>query len=292
MSDLKKLLLPYKNIIEKEIHLALPRFGRKTALYEACEYVLTSDGKRFRPAIVMMVANALSSKHSVVEAALAVEFFHTASLIADDLPCMDNEEKRRDRETVHLKYGEASALLTSYALIAAGYECLARNTRHLQEQAHPLAEKIGILALENATFNTGVHGATGGQFLDLFPPEITKEILLETTHKKTVSLFEIALVLGWLFAGGQLSKLSLVKKAAYHYGMAFQIADDIDDYENDSQEKRQMNAVHFLGHNKTSELFHEEINQYYHLLKELEVDTVELKALGKFLEEMVGNEVN
>ncbi len=289
MSDLKKILLPYKKIIENEINLALSRFGRKTALYDACEYVLTSDGKRFRPAIVMMVANALSSKHSVVEAALAVEFFHTASLIADDLPCMDNEEKRRDRETVHLKYGEASALLTSYALIAAGYECLARNTRYLQEQAHPLAEKIGILALENATFNTGVHGATGGQFLDLFPPENTQEILLETTNKKTVSLFEIALVLGWLFGGGNLSKLPSVKKAAYHYGMAFQIADDIDDYDADSKEKRQMNVIHFMGKDKTKELFHEEINQYYHYLKELEIETDELKALGEFLVEMVKN---
>ncbi|KAF3362566.1 putative geranyltranstransferase [Chlamydiales bacterium STE3] len=285
--ELKKILEPYQKLIEAEIIQSLPRFGSKTSLYEACEYVLTSGGKRFRPAIVMMVANALSAKHSVVEAALAVEFFHTASLIADDLPCMDNEEKRRNKETVHKKFGEASALLTSYALIAAGYESLARNTRHMQHHSHPLAEKIGLLALENATFNTGIYGATGGQFLDLFPPQKTHEILYETTQKKTVSLFEIALVLGWLFGGGNLSKLTLVKKAAYHYGMAFQIADDIDDYDEDSLEKRQMNVIHFLGHEKTRELFHGEISNYFICLKELEIDTEELRSLGNYLIEMV-----
>lgn len=285
--DLKKILAPYQKIIESEITQSLSRFGSETDLYKACEYVLTNGGKRFRPAIVMMVANALTAKHRVVEAALAIEYFHTASLIADDLPSMDNEEKRRDKETVHRKFGEASALLASYALIAAGYECLARNTRYLQQVDHPLAEKIGILALENATFNTGIHGATGGQFLDLFPPQLSQEILLETTQKKTVSLFEIAMVLGWLFGGGNLSKLPLVKKASYHYGMAFQIADDIDDYETDTVEKRQMNVIHFLGHEKTKSLFHEEIAAFFQCLSELDIDTEELHSLGDYLVEQV-----
>lgn len=287
MSNLKKVLEPYQKIIEKEILLSLPRFGSTTSLYEACEYVLTSAGKRFRPAIVLMVANALSSKHQVTEAALAIEFFHTASLIADDLPCMDDEKVRRDKEAVHRKFGEAKALLASYALIAAGYECIAKNTRHLQESQQPLAEKIGILALENATYNTGIHGATGGQFLDLFPPHSTQEILFETTKKKTVSLFEIAMLFGWLFGGGNISKIPLVKKAAYHYGMAFQIADDIEDYETDSNEKRQMNAVHFLGEEGAKKMFHEEIRNYFTLLRELEIDTEELRTLGDFLLEKV-----
>lgn len=284
---LKNILAPYQKLIDSEIVKALPRFGAKTDLYKACEYVLTSSGKRFRPAIVLMMANALPEKRSVMEAALAIEFFHTASLIADDLPSMDNEEIRRDKETVHRKFGEASALLASYALIAAGYECLARNTRNLLEAEHPLAEKIGILALENATFNTGMQGATGGQFLDLFPPQLTQEVLFETTQKKTVSLFEIAMVLGWLFGGGNLSKLPLVKKTAYHYGMAFQIADDIDDYESDSEEERQMNVIHFLGKEKTKELFQKEISAFFQCLNELDIDTEELTTLGDYLIEQV-----
>lgn len=284
---LKKILAPYQKIIEWEISQALPRFGTKTELYQACEYVLTNGGKRFRPAIVMMVANALPSKNRVVEAALAIEFFHTASLIADDLPSMDNEEMRREKETVHRKFGEASALLASYALIAAGYECLARNTRQLQQEENPLAEKIGILALENATFNTGIQGATGGQFIDLFPPRLTQDVLFETTQKKTVSLFEIAMVLGWLFGGGNLSKLPLVKKASYHYGMAFQIADDIEDFDTDTAEKRQMNVISFLGKERTKEMFYEEIDAFFKCLEELEINTEELQALGDFLVEQV-----
>lgn len=283
MDDLKRILSPYQKKIERELRLFIGNLGKDTSLRQACEYALLTEGKRFRPALVLMVSNALMSQHDVIEAALAIEFFHTASLIADDLPCMDDDDSRRERPTLHKVYGEAKALLASYALIAAGYECLAKNTRLLQRSSHPNADSIGILALENATFNTGIHGATGGQFLDLFPPEMTKEILDETIQKKTVSLFEISMVLGWLFGGGNLAKLPLVKQAAYHYGMAFQMADDISDYSQDSEEKRAINTVSLLGLNKTQELFYKDTEEYFRLLKELGIHSEEMAALGHFL---------
>lgn len=283
MDDLKRILSPYQKKIEKELRLFIVKLGKDTPLRQACEYALLTEGKRFRPALVLMVANALMTQHEVIEAALAIEFFHTASLIADDLPCMDDDDSRRERPTLHKVYGEAKALLASYALIAAGYECLAKNSRLLQESSHPNAESICLLALENATFNTGIHGATGGQFLDLFPPEMTKEVLDETIQKKTVSLFEISMVLGWLFGGGNLAKLPLVKQAAYHYGMAFQMADDISDYQQDSAEKRAVNTVSLLGLDKTRELFYQDIEEYFRLLKELGIHSEEMAALGHFL---------
>src|SRR5437016_8742652 len=124
-----KALAPYKARIEPAIVSSLSRFGEKTELRDACEYSLQTGGKRFRPAIVYMVTDALKSKNDVTDAALAVEFFHTASLIADDLPCMDNDDFRRGRPTTHKVYPESVALLASFALIAAGFEYIAMNSK-------------------------------------------------------------------------------------------------------------------------------------------------------------------
>ena len=139
----------------------------KNTLRDACEYALSNGGKRFRPALVLMIAESLGHQADAMEAALAVEFFHTASLIADDLPCMDDDEERRDHPALHVKYDEATALLVSYGLIAGGYGCLARCAQILKSSNAPFAQeadRICVMALENSTFNTGLLGATGGQF--------------------------------------------------------------------------------------------------------------------------------
>src|SRR6202167_2596390 len=101
----------HRDKIEQEIAKSILSFGEKTKLRDACEYALTTSGKRFRPLIVIFIAEALGNGLNVYEAALAVEFFHTASLIADDLPCMDNDDERRDKPSLHKVYGEAIALL-------------------------------------------------------------------------------------------------------------------------------------------------------------------------------------
>ena len=126
--------------IEKEIARSILSFGEKTKLRDACEYALLSGGKRLRPIIVMMVADGLGHDLDVAPAALAVEFLHTASLVADDLPCMDNDDERREKPSLHKAYGESVALLASYSLIFAGYEKLHENcTVMKQADPHSLA---------------------------------------------------------------------------------------------------------------------------------------------------------
>jgi len=126
--------------------------GEKTKLRDACEYALKSGGKRFRPLLVLLVAEALGNNLNVLDAALSVEFFHTASLIVDDLPCMDNEEERRSQPTLHKIYGESIALLSSYALICAAFEKIHTNTTTMRESTfRETADAAGMLALENAT---------------------------------------------------------------------------------------------------------------------------------------------
>ena len=91
----------YRCSFEKRLKGIVESFGDKNSLRDACEYALSCGGKRLRPLIVMMTADALSHQLDVFSAALGVEFFHTASLIADDLPCMDNDDFRRGHPPFH-----------------------------------------------------------------------------------------------------------------------------------------------------------------------------------------------
>lgn len=251
-----------------------------TSLSRACFYALASGGKRFRPAIVYMIGQALGCKHSLDEAALSVEMFHTASLIADDLPCMDDDDLRRGRPAVHKAFGESTALLASYALIAEGYAMVARAATYL---ADPDSLK---LVLENFSRNTGALGATGGQFLDLYPPNLHLETVLEIMNKKTVTLFEVSFVLGWVFGGGDIHLLEHVKKAAYHFGMAFQIADDIQDIKQDKDREGAVNLALLLGLEKAKIRFFEDAEAFQAELKMLSLEKSELTNIIELLKEI------
>ncbi len=276
-------LTHYQHLIAEKIHANMSLLGPKTKLREACEYALTNGGKRIRPIIVLQVAEALGYNADVTHAALAIEYFHTASLVADDLPCMDDDDERRSKPSVHKTYGEAVALLVSYALIAAGYSCLERNAKSLKQSGLPfasLSDHICVLALENATFYTGLEGATGGQFLDIFPPNLHLETLREVIHKKTVSLFEISFVFGWLYGGGAIEKLPLVKQAASHFGMAFQIADDLGDMLQDCENERVVNMANVFGVEAAQQMLQKEAEGYRQTLAQLGLDTPELLQLA------------
>ena len=269
----------YKLQVQSFIKDNLCAFGKPSLLLEACDYALSSGGKRYRPSLVLMIASALNKGADVRFAALSVEFFHTASLVADDLPSMDDDDERRHQPSVHKKYGEGVALLTSYALIAAGYECIIKNVCVLRDAKLSFSAEsdlIGMLALENATFNTGLNGATGGQFLDIAPPDFSLETLKEIIHKKTSSLFEIAFVFGWLFGGGDLKRLEEVKAAASHFGLSFQIVDDFGDRVQDIKNGRTINLVNVFGEEVAAQIFYEEIEAYKQKIRALGLGSTEL----------------
>lgn len=279
--------------IEQDIARSIVDLGPKTKLRDACEYALLSGGKRLRPIIVMLVADALDHELPVGPAALAIEFFHTASLIADDLPCMDNDDERRSKPALHKVYGESIALLASYALICAGFRKIYENAELMKEGKIPYnqrADLVCTMALESATSCAGILGATGGQFLDLFPPLLNLEALREIIYKKTVTLFEGSFVLGWLFGGGDLSGLDKIKKVAYHLGMAFQIADDISDASQD-ESLRKLNSVKVLGKERAAALFHHEMEQFRHSMSALNLFTPSFEKMGELLTKQVQNEL-
>lgn len=287
--ELMRILHPYKEKVEREIQSLMENFGEKTALRDACEYALLTPGKRFRPAIVLMVAGALGANPDVLKAALAVEFFHTASLIADDLPCMDNDDMRRGRKTVHKEFDEAIALLASFALIASGFEHIADGSEQLKQipQLAAGADEICRIATKEAGRVNGIMGLIGGQYLDLYPTEVTEQLLLEIIEKKTVVLFELSFILGWLFGGGERAQLAEVKKAAYHFGCAYQIYDDIDDYEQDMKAQKKVNYAVIFGIEKAKEAVSTHVRLFRENLALLDLHSKPLEQLGDILGKLV-----
>jgi geranylgeranyl diphosphate synthase type II len=276
----------HRDKIEKDIAKSIACLGDKNTLRDACEYALTNGGKRYRPLIVMMVAEALGHGLDVSEAALSVEYFHTASLIADDLPCMDNDDERRNKPTAHKVYGETIALLSSYALITAAFEKIHKATVILHNAGSAFSEnanRAGMIALECASYCSGIKGATGGQYLDLFPPSATLEAVKDIIEKKTVTLFEVAFVFGFVFGGGDLSLVEDVEMLGYHLGMAFQIADDIEDLMQDDKHPKNLSMAKLVGIERSFVLFEEYMGLLVEKLKSLKLYTPSFAKMTEML---------
>jgi geranylgeranyl diphosphate synthase type II len=274
---------PYLDHIERNLIDAIETMGDPSPLRDACAYALQGGGKRLRPILVCMIAQALGRGRDVMRAALGVEFFHTASLIADDLPCMDNDDMRRDRPSLHKVFGESTALLASYTLISAGYAAICDASRRLKEQlpdrvAH--IDAITLRCLETVTGCAGLNGATHGQFLDLFPPDQSLDTILTIIHRKTATLFEASFILGWLFGGGSEGDLEEVRACARHLGAAFQIADDCEDFKQDVEHATGLNMARVLGWKKTRSIFEQEMDGFCRSLQSLGLWTEPFQRLS------------
>lgn len=267
-------LKQYQETVENALKGYINAWSVKSALRDACEYALLNGGKRFRPILVLLIAKSLPFQFDATQAALAVEFFHTASLIADDLPCMDDEELRRQKPALHKAFGEATAILASYSLIAAGYELLAANGELLKQKglSQEKADRLIVLAMQNVSVNMGLNGASAGQYFDIYPSHFDLAEIFETIRKKTVTLFEISFVLGWLFGGGNPEKIDQVKNAAKHFGMAFQIADDFIDAQDDALQDRKINTVNLLGKNEAQILLDYHLESFTTTCENLELN--------------------
>lgn len=258
------LLSNFKDKFENVLLKELGTWKEAGPLKKACLYSL-SGGKRLRPIIVLMIGDALGGG-ALCNAALAMEFFHTASLIADDLPSMDDDEKRRGVLTLHKVFGEATALLASYTLISKGYELLAKSRYELKENLEN-ADKVVLDVILEISKLAGIEGVTGGQYLDLYPKDDSIETIEEIIRLKTETLFESCFVLGWFFSGGDGKLIFKVKEAAHHLGKAFQIADDI----HDMKEDQGLNIAKALGKDKAFLLYLEEMKRLKSLLSELKL---------------------
>jgi geranylgeranyl diphosphate synthase type II len=277
----------YRNKVDHELALAIDRLGEPSRLRDACAYACLNGGKRLRPILVLLIAEALPKKRDIISAALCVEYFHAASLIADDLPCMDNDDMRRSKPSLHKVYEESIAILASYTLIAAGYGGIYETARILKQKEPQEASSVdaaSISCLQAVTRCAGLQGATHGQYLDLFMTEPTYEAIRLVIERKTATLFEISFLLGWLFGGGSEERLSEVRQCAIHLGVAFQIADDLQDVLQDGKATGGANLAGILGLEKAVSLFQEEFDGFVTSLKNLGLWTTPFQKICKALE--------
>lgn len=195
-------------------------------VHRAQRYAALGPGKRLRPILTLAVAEACGARdlEPVVDLGCAVELVHASSLILDDLPSMDDAELRRGRPTVHRAFGEATALLAAFGLLARAFGIVAEAVPRLrgirlgaEEFVYRLSEAIGS------------EGLVGGQALDLGSrPEDASLERLELIHsRKTGALFLVAAELGAMAAGAPRSEREAVGAYAKNLGLAFQIEDDL-----------------------------------------------------------------
>ncbi len=269
----------YRSAINGEISLYLERLLERNRLSEAIAYSLLSGGKRLRPILVLIIADAIGNLEGARKAAFAVECFHTASLIADDLPCMDDDDFRRERPSLHKVFGQDIALLASYTLIAAGYEAIGEGGRNAEK-----GEDRVLLALETIGRSAGLKGATGGQFLDLHAENKDLETVLTIIERKTVTLFQLSFSLGWIFGGGSMNEIGALEETAAHLGRAFQVADDLEDM----GQKKGTNIASLLGKEGAFLLFQKEMELFVKGAKRLSLWKEPLESLvTSFLQPIV-----
>lgn len=203
-------------------------------------------GKRLRSAIALDVASKSAIKPvDATEIALALEYLHGASLIIDDMPHFDNDNIRRGRPSTHIKYGAATSQMAATGLTALAMECLVRQGDHLRMNASSFNELTRINSVSSKLIMlisniTGIKGLSGGQLAECSSATGTSlDFLEDIIKRKTGSLFEAAVVAGWIIGTSTRPQPPteyeniLVREIANHYGMAFQMADDIEDQDKD-----------------------------------------------------------
>ncbi|MCI1985624.1 MAG: polyprenyl synthetase family protein [Lactobacillus sp.] len=199
-------------------------------LAAAMRYSLTAGGKRLRPLLLLAVVDSYGGDvNRAMPAAAGLECLHTYSLIHDDLPAMDNDDRRRGQPTSHKQFGEALAILAGDALQSAAFELL---TQTVTTPAR-LAEGLRIFAQA-----VGAKGMVGGQVLDMQGEHqhLTLQELQHLHALKTGALIEAAVALGALLAPVTAADRQALQRFAAAFGIAFQIQDDINDVTKTSAE--------------------------------------------------------
>lgn len=204
-----------------------------TRLHEAMRYAAQGGGKRIRPLLVYAAGQLGDTENQQKEtaldaAAVAIECIHAYSLVHDDLPCMDDDDLRRGRPTVHKAFDEATALLVGDALQTRAFEILANAQCGVD---------VRLLMISALAAASGSRGMAGGQAIDL--ESVGKKLdlagLKQMHAMKTGALLSCAVELGGIAAGLNPTQMAHLQNYSQALGLAFQIVDDVLDATADSQ---------------------------------------------------------
>ena len=217
--------------VEAELARTLPQpAGHQAVIMEAARYAALGGGKRLRPFLVVETARLLGGDEGhALTVGCALECLHVYSLVHDDLPCMDDDDLRRGKPTVHRAFDEATAVLAGDALLTFAFERLAHDAAH----DDPVVRARLVLELARAS---GMHGMIGGQVVDITVAEGERDLSLitELQAMKTGALIRFACKAGGLVSGAAPHDIAALDQYATALGLAFQIQDDVLDVEGDA----------------------------------------------------------
>lgn len=228
MSQLEARLKETAERINTALDGLLPREqGPEARLLGAMRYSALSGGKRLRPFFTLEAGRIFDADEgALLRAACAIECVHTYSLIHDDLPCMDDDDLRRGRPTLHRAYDEVTALLAGDALLTFAFELLAEPATHSDPQ---MRCKL-ITGLARAS---GALGMVAGQIADMAGEDIGSDLIAVTrmNRLKTGALINFAVDAGALIGCASEAEKTALSRYAHDIGLAFQMVDDLLDAE-------------------------------------------------------------
>lgn len=245
-------------------------------IIEAEKYSLLAGGKRIRPIIALAFCRLFGGRdEAAIPYAVALEMIHTASLIHDDLPIIDNDDLRRGKPTNHVVYGDSTALLAGDGLLMDAFGVVAGNLS--------VSPEINAEAVRYLSMRVGTHGLVGGEFIDVEGEEknLTLAELKKMDAYKTGALIKASAVLGALAAGVRLGdkRISDAELYAENIGLAFQIVDDILDVTG-SAESLGKNPGQDEKENKTTYLSHYSLDEAKAYAEKLTEDAI--RAISKY----------
>ncbi len=262
VSDISKseYLLAFQDYLESKLS------SKDFALKEAMLYATVDGGKRIRPFLVFLGARAgaCAEVEDVLSLSYAIELIHSYSLVHDDLPCMDNDDYRRGKLTVHKKFGEANGVLVGDALLTEASRSLFESSNHSENYLDAAHELL-----------VGAAKMVDGQVKDLAGCKTIDEYL-DMYAKKTGALILASVRAGAKLAGADERTLESASGYARHLGLAFQIADDLLDDDGEPS------IVNLLGREGAKELLESETKKCIEFAKHLK-NGVELAEFAQML---------
>lgn len=205
---------------EQQLPNFLPRDNSQIS--EAMRYAVLGGGKRLRPYLLLETVRIFNApQQQAIAAAAAIECVHVYSLVHDDLPAMDDDNERRGRPTLHVKYDQATAILAGDALLTLAFSILGEHSTQLVK---PLADAAGYA------------GMVGGQMLDLAAENKTLKLdeIFTLQSLKTGALFDFCTYAGAVLGDAKQDELQHLKTYTAALGLLFQLTDDVLDVEGDA----------------------------------------------------------
>tara|TARA_Y100000590_G_scaffold14063_2_gene16898 strand:+ start:19331 stop:20158 length:828 start_codon:yes stop_codon:yes gene_type:complete len=269
----------YLKTIFNNILISYCDSNKNSVFKEACQYCLFG-GKFLRPTIVLAIYN---SKYDIThindkirKLSLSIELLHNASLIIDDLPCMDNDDFRRNKPSLHKKYCSKVSKLVSNTLILDSYQMII-------SFKNPALIKL---------FSDNCLNACIGQTADMDKDLFSETDLEMKINYKTSALFIIAFINGYFSTINDEIDESILKKyilLGAYFSNIFQIIDDFDDLEKDINNNKLINHVIYYGKEKAYEKYTINRELFINLLKELDIYTAYFKEILEILKNKIDN---